>query len=342
MSSETTTWLNENTLIGFTDQRGHAWHWRRDSDNHYPGQVPVADVERRLFNWEAVALPMYVPWETGALAAMDHPSGDVVSLTEVPNRQVIARSDTGHVMGVFMQGYEPHQYREWLLNQVANFLDSGLAVGSAGLLRGGAQAWVSVEVPENITTPQGVEFRANLLAVTSFDGSLATTYKRVVTNVVCDNTMAAGLAERGQQFKVKHSKNSRVKLHDARDALAIVHTVSDDFAAEVKALCETTVTDEQWDRFLDAHRPLPTGRGASYTRASNERRDLRHLWNHDQRVSPWRGTAWGVMQAVNTYTHHVGTVRNVTRAERNMTRAAKGDIDTLDQTTATTLAAVLA
>lgn len=341
MSSETTTWLNENTLIGFTDQRGHAWHWRRDSNNHYPGPVPVADVQRRLFHWEAVSLPMYVPSPAGSLTALDNHSGDVVTLTDVPERQAIARSDTGHVMGIFKTGYEPHQYREWLLNQVANLLDSGLAVGSAGLLRGGAQAWVSVEVPENITTPQGVEFRANLLAVTSFDGSLATTYKRVVTNVVCDNTMAAGLAERGQQFKVKHSKNSRMKLGDARAALEIVHTVSDDFAAEVKALCETTVTDEQWGRFLDAHRPLPDTRGAAHTRAVNERRDLRHLWNHDLRVSPWRGTAWGVMQAINTYTHHLGTVRNVSRVERNMTRAAQGDVDTLDQSTATTLAAVL-
>lgn len=341
MSSETTTWLNENTLIGFTDQRGHAWHWRRDADNHYPGPVPVADVERRLFDWEAVALPMYVPSHTGALTALDTTSGDVVSLAEVPGRQVIAHSVTGAVFGVFKDGYEPHQYREWLLTQVANLLDTGLAVGSAGLLRGGAQAWVSVEVPENITTPQGVEFRPNLLAVTSFDGSLATTYKRVVTNVVCDNTMAAGLAERGQQFKIKHTRNSRMKIGDARDATAIMHTGSDDFAAEVKSLCETTVTDEQWKLFLDAHKPLPAERGASYTRASNERRELRNLWDHDQRVSPWRNTAWGVVQAVNTYTHHLGTVRNVTRAERNMARAAQGEVDTLDQATAGTLAAVL-
>lgn len=341
MSSETVTWLNRNTLIGFTDQRGHAWHWRRDADNHYPGPVPVADVERRLFNWEAVSRPIYVPAPAGELAAMNNATGELVALAEVLDRQAIMHSRTGHVMGVFKTGYQPHQYREWLLTQVANLLDAGLAVGSAGLLRNGAQAWVSVEVPDNITTPQGVEFRANLLAVTSFDGSLATTYKRVVTNVVCDNTMAAGLAERGQQFKVKHSKNSRMKLADARDALAIVHTVSDDFAAEVRALCETSVSEQQWRQFLDAHRPLPADRGAAHTRALNERRHLRRLWDHDQRVSPWRGTAWGVMQAVNTYTHHLGTVRNMSRAERNMARAAQGEVDTLDQSTAATLAAVL-
>ena len=48
MSAETSTWLNTQTLIGFTDQRGHAWHYRADDQgdepNHYPSAVPVADV----------------------------------------------------------------------------------------------------------------------------------------------------------------------------------------------------------------------------------------------------------------------------------------------------------
>jgi hypothetical protein len=35
---------------------------------------------------------------------------------------------------------------------------------------------VSVEVPETITTSEGVAFRSNLLACTSHDGSLATTF----------------------------------------------------------------------------------------------------------------------------------------------------------------------
>ena len=39
----------------------------------------------------------------------------------------------------------------------------------------------------------------------------------------------------------------------ARDALAMVHTLADDFAAEVAALCATTITPTQWAAFLDAH-----------------------------------------------------------------------------------------
>ena len=43
-------------------------------------------------------------------------------------------------------------------------------------------------MPDTIATPDGVTFRPNLLATTSFDGSIATTYKRTVTITVCDNT----------------------------------------------------------------------------------------------------------------------------------------------------------
>ncbi|GAA3120286.1 hypothetical protein GCM10010466_08980 [Planomonospora alba] len=333
MSKETLSWLNANTLIGFTDKRGTAWHYRAGlqgtEPNHYPGPIPVEDVKRRLFGWEALSRPIYVEDPvTGGLA-------------EIPERQAIVRSDTGHVMGIFSDGYEPHPYVEWLITTIGRLLDDDLSIGSAGLLRGGAVAWVSVEVPETIRTPEGVEFRPHLFGATSFDGSLATTFKRAVTNVVCDNTMAAGLAERGQQVKIKHSKYSKLRLEEARDALSIVHQVADDFSAQVRRLCETDVSDRQWRSFLDAFAPLPEERGRSWTLAANKRENLQRLWRHDDRVAPWAGTGWGVMQAVNTYTHHGQKVRGACRAERNLLRAVTGGFDDLDRETLRLLEQVL-
>src|SRR6185312_1068619 len=107
----------------------------------------------------------------------------------------------------------------WLLSTVANILDDDLSISSAGLLRGGAIAWVEVSVPETITTPEGVAFRPNLLATTSFDGSIATTYKRTVTMTICDNTRELALSETGQEVRIKHSKNSTLQLAPARQAL---------------------------------------------------------------------------------------------------------------------------
>jgi len=248
-------------------------------------------------------------------------------------------------MGIFSSGYERHQYSEWLLSTVADILDDDLAISSAGLLRDGAVAWVEVSVPETITTPEGVAFRPNLLATTSFDGSIATTFKRTITDVVCDNTRDLALAEAGQQYKVKHSRNSQARLAPARQALALIHTMGDAFAAEVATLCSTPVSSGDWSRFLDLLVPrVIDGQpltGRSLTMAENKVERLQRLYRHDPRVAPWSGTAHGVIQAVNTYEHHEATVRGATRPERNMLRAITGDFTALDRATWATLSKAL-
>jgi len=352
MSKESLTWLNTNTLIGCTSKRGHAWHWRAQeqgaASNHYPGPIPMIDVQDRLFHWTADSrrLAVEVPADPQSMTHQVE-DGTLVRWAPVTDRQAICRSDdsTGSVLGIFGPGYTRHQYREWLLTTVADLLDEDLVISSAGLLRGGAIAWVEVSMPDTITTPEGVAFRPNLLATTSFDGSIATTYKRTVTDTVCDNTRELALSETGQEFKVKHSRHSRTQLGPARQALALVHTLGDEFAAEVAQLCATTVTPAQWQRFLDAQVPQvdATGQaltGRALTLAGTKRDTLAGLYRTDPRVAPWAGTAHGVLQAVNTYEHHEGVVRGE-RAERNGLKTITGDFGRLDRTTWKTLQDIL-
>ena len=155
------------------------------------------------------------------------------------------------------------------------------------------------------------------------------------------------MAETGQTYKVKHSRHSHTQLAPAREALAVVHTLADDFAREVTELCATTVTEGQWERFLDTYvsRVDKTGvplKGRALTLADKKRDTLQRLYRHDLRVSPWAGTAHGVIQAINTYEHHESIVRGAQRAERNMLRAIAGDFGRLDRITLSTLNRVLA
>ena len=334
MSKETIADLNVNTLIGYTDKRGNAWHYRAEEQgaesNHYVGAIPVEDVRRRLFSWLAVSAPL-----TYTL-----PDGRVFT---DPERQVIARGDTGDAMGVFKSGYKIHQYDEWLVKNVETLLDADIAVGSAGLLSRGAVAWVQVEMADTLSV-DGYDYRPFLTAATSCNGTLASTYQTGVQAVVCDNTLSAALGEKTSRVKVRHSKNSLDKYQDVRDALSIVHTVGDDFAKQVAELNKQVVTDKQWASFLDQFTGLDKEleAGHALTLAENKRDTLAALWNADPRVSPWKGTAFGVVQAVNTYTHHEGIVRGATRSERNAERVITGKVDALDQSTLALLAKVTA
>jgi phage/plasmid-like protein (TIGR03299 family) len=334
MSRETLTDLNTNTLIGYTDKRGKAWHYRADEQggesNHYPGAIPAADVRRRLFNWEAVE---------GEITANALTPDGVLSTTD-PDRKAIMRSDTGAILGIFKRGYVAHQFDPWLIQNVENILDADLAIGSAGLLSGGAKAWVQVEMVDTITTPSGVAFRPFLTAATSMDGSLASTYLVGAQVVVCDNTLSAALGEKVARVKVKHSARSLSKINDVRDALGIVHAVADDFSAQVAALTAQVVTDQQWKDFVKAYTAGTSDSKHSLTIAERKTGELFQLWNFDERVAPWKGSAYGVLAAANTHTHHLGTVRGSSRADRNMERAITSGVDKMDRDILALLATV--
>lgn len=322
MSKETLRHLNANTLIGYTAKRGTAWHYRaglqQGAPNHYAGPIPIEDVHSRLFDWTAIEAPV---------TAM---VGDVG--IPVPGRKAIVRSDDLAVVGVVGSGYKVHPYEEWLVRNVATILDADVAVGSAGLLRGGALAWVQVELEDTVDV-EGVAYRPFLTAATSLDGSMATTYQTGAQVVVCDNTLSVALASPDTAFKIRHSRHSLGKVNEARKALDIVHRSSDQFAAQVQTLCDQTITDSHWERFL--HETFP---GASSTnkaaraRAEHTMTQIDTMYRTDARACPWTGTAWGVLATMNTWHHHTQETRGEgTRLDRNMMRAVTGAIDTMDR-----------
>lgn len=357
MSRESLETLNTQTLIGMTSQRGTAWHYRAElqgaEPNHYSDFVPVGDVRRRLFDWTAETAPLRydAPADVDTMTGISADGLPIRTYTD-ETRQVIHHSRSGHVFGIFKTGYERHQYAETLLDGLAAITtsdglavtDDSLGIGSAGLLREGGQAWVQIERPGTVHTAEGVDFRSSILACTSHDGSLATTYSAVQTIVVCDNTMAWALAEgrgTGRRFKVKHSRYSALKIEDAREALGILVDSSEQFARDVAALCAVPVSEPQFGRFLDAWAPVPKEDGRAKTMAQTRRAELTSLYRHDNRVSPWAGTAFGVLQGVNTWAHHMPHVRGADRAARNMGNALSGKTAQTDAHTLALLDKVL-
>lgn len=328
MSAETLEWLNTQILVGFTDSkygRGNAWHYRADlqgdEGTHYLDAIPVDDVLRRLFHWEAVEAPVFVGLPNGT-HVLD------------PERKAIVRDDDGTVFNVFKSGYQVHSYKKWLIDTVANIIDdSNLSIGTAGLLRKGGKAFVTVELPETIKTPSGFDVRPHLLACTSHDGTLSTTFKTVATIVVCDNTLAGALGENSAQHKVRHSKHSIGRLQSVRDALGIVHEFTDDLVLELERLSAQTVTDNEFQAIVAHLFPLDLSddvRPQVQARAQNKQELIRHIYKNDERVKEWTGTKLGVLQAFNTWAHHyAGTDKN--RVERNMLNGIVGKSETFDR-----------
>lgn len=322
MSTETNEWLNGgNILIG----QGHKAWWYDESldvlnseSTHYAGAIPAADVARRLFAWDVEPAPLTYPGPDGLPMV-------------VPGHVANRRSDNGECVGIVSTRYTRHQYVDSLLGGAVKITGNGLGISSAGLLKGGSRGWVSVSLADTTTTPEGVEFYPYLMCYGSHDGSLPTGYKRVITNVVCDNTMGAALNEAGGgEYRIRHTRNSAIRIADAQQALGILVQGADEFSASVKALCEQHVTDRQWAEILKLWAPAPDEEGRARTIAVNRQDEAHAMYVNDPRCAPWSGTAWGVIQTLNTYEHHNRPVRGVSRAERNMLNTLDGTWDSLD------------
>jgi len=122
---------------------------------------------------------------------------------------------------------------------------------------------------------------------------IATTFKRTVTDVVCDNTREAALAEIGQAQRVKHSRHSHAQLAPAREALAVVHTIADG----LRPRGHSPVRDRRLGPRLgqvprhpcQPRRPHRCSAEGTLTLADRKRDTLQQLYRHDERVAPWAG-----------------------------------------------------
>jgi phage/plasmid-like protein (TIGR03299 family) len=332
--------LQTNTLIGMTDQRGNAWHKRDDlrrlpdgttlEDNHYPGFIPVEDVNRRLFHWQPVKAPVAYLVPCGPDEAdFITKAGVAVKVVESDaGRHGLLRSDNLYDLGTFKTAQ--HQpYNVGLIEEAERLTGSILGVSSAGVLAKGGRAWVEFSLPEtHHDSKSGFSYRANLVKADSLDGTMAKTTFRSINATVCDNTLSWNTLEAkkaGMLFRRKHTANFG-DLQDERDALGIIEQIDVEFTSELHAMIEREVTKKQVIQVLDVIMPVPEVKeGREFTRRMNRRDEWMSLYETSPMCAPWQGTAFGVFQTDNTFRHWFKQVNGEqSRAERNTYVALKG------------------
>jgi phage/plasmid-like protein (TIGR03299 family) len=327
MSAETLTWLNNNVMYGFAHHRSQwdftqkfsqgdkPWFAQDDYRFLYPDAIPVEDVMQHLFNWEPVEqVPhIQVPCTIDDADGMT-PDGAPYRWVADTKRKAIVRPDTNDVFGYFgATSYKIHGYSEWLIQNVANLLDAGeVGISSAGLLRGGGQAWVSIELPDDIEVAGAGHIRPCIIAATSLDGSLATVYATRIMRPECDNSLRISLGASGSTLRVKHSSRSIGRIADARAALGIIYQAGEMATEWFDQLTDVDVSNAQFELLVRGLAPIPDAdvvdgkvkNQRAITIATKKQEELTHLWTSDRRAAPWQGTLAGAFHAVNTWQQH--------------------------------------
>lgn len=297
-----------HVLVGFgSDEK--ADYWRPSITTlveRYEGEVPLDDVLKKLFDWDAVKCPVEVVM----------PSGRRVPIAD---RHAIVHSKTDKVFKFATDSYVIHQFHEWLLSNVAKILDSELVIGIAGVLRSGGGAFVTVEGSEKMESRNGIEIKPKLLAASSHDSKLATSYKMVGTILRCENMLTSSLWQKKAPWNNRHTLHSLTRLDSVREVLGI--QLKDNATAMcnfVDSLAEVTVTNTQWLEIVEKLVPIADGtREQAKARLENKRLVLHDMWENDPRCNPWKGSGFGVFQVFNTHQLHIAGSGS-TRIDRNM------------------------
>ena len=366
MSKYSIDYLQTHTLIGDVDKNGLPWTARqgdsvdtKNSDGNqwlWKGKVPLKAIREFFSRFTVDSRPLaHVrearPGDTG-LPTFTGEDGVLYVVIIDPMRQVVADSATDLVHFTPKAGYVIHDFVETLLDRTARIVGESLGslhVDSVGVLADGGEGWVSVATQSLLTLPEGVEYYPHVLASSSHTGTLATSLQAVITMTVCDNTRAAALGEgkaNGTVSKARHSARSADRLKadesEARIALGLMEKANEVFADSVKRDCGIPVSDKQWDAFMDAMAPI-TGDSTknAITRAENFRDGVTQIYRNDAR-NVWQGTAFGALQAVNTFdlwerSVHTGTDYVL----RNMRDTITGKTDTRESETRAVLMSVL-
>jgi hypothetical protein len=121
---------------------------------------------------------------------------------------------------------------------------------------------------------------------------------------------------RSEGVAFKHTSRSQSKLGTFRGVMTAIMQGENDFKAVLESLLAEEVSDKKFSDFIKAYVPINDDDApAKKTRSDRKRQEITSLYKSDPRVVGFKGNAFGVVQAVNTWEQHMSQLRNATGIE---------------------------
>ena len=225
------------------------------------------------------------------------------------------RSSDGKHLGVVKGRYTIVQNREAFAFTDALINTGDVRYETAGSLNGGSRVWMMARMPEAKILGDKVD--NFLVFLNSFDGSEA--LKVFTTNVrcVCSNTISLALKTTKRSWSMKHTKNISERMVEAEQTLRLYDKYMVGLDKEAQKLALKKFTDKQVEDFWKLLFPIEEGDSErKKTVYETQINQLEYCYNRDD-LANFRGTGWGIMNAVADYVDHGIPIRQTTNWEEN-------------------------
>lgn len=235
------------------------------------------------------------------------------------------RSDNGEVLGVVTPKYKIVQNRDAFA-----FTDELVAKGdtkyeTAGSLMDGKHVWVLARMQDSMNLV-GDEVESYLCFSNTHDGTGSVKVFLTPVRVVCQNTLNLALKTAKRSWSVRHLGDMMAKLEEARNTLEMYHEYKEAIEKEAEILAATKVSDATVDKLIEYLFPIPEDVSDRKLNNIEENRSFFRTCLRADDIADFRGTAWGIINAVSDFTTHKEAKRlTATYKERRMLQVISGD-----------------
>ena len=204
-------------------------------------------------------------------------------------------------------------------------LGEGVRYETAGSLSDGKRVWLLARM--DTTKICGDDVTPYLVFTNSHDGTGAIKVAMTPIRVVCQNTLTMAIKGAKRTWSTKHCGDIDGKLEDAKNTLNLANRYMENLKEQSDILTQIMVVNPVFVEFL--HNMFPISDNASERQIRNieyQRNALRDIYENKDDIKKFKGTAYGVINAVADFVPHFRPLRETsTYKENNFMKIADGD-----------------
>jgi phage/plasmid-like protein (TIGR03299 family) len=213
------------------------------------------------------------------------------------------RTDTGDILGVVNESYEPIQNIDAFTFFDTLVADNEATYETAGVLGKGECVWVLAKLPGYIKVHGNDIVYKYILLTNQHDTGSHVRLKIIPIRLVCNNTLTAALLGAGD-ISIRHTTNTAWNSEQAAKMLILSKCLHEELDIVFNDMAVKKITDEQLREYVQALFPVNEETRHS-ARAEKLRVSVLDLHDSGRGADLARGTVWGAFNSVAEYTDHL-------------------------------------
>lgn len=221
---------------------------------------------------------------------------------EIPNAKANTRMSDKTVLGLVTNRYKIVQNEEAFAFTDALIGDE-VKYETAGSLKNGKVVWMLAKLPE--TKVLDDDFEQFVCFTNAHDGTGAVRVVCTPVRVVCNNTLNFALNSAKRSWSAKHVGKMDKKLDDARETLGLAQAYMEALQKDAERLVQIKISDDKIIQTLDEMFPVnPLIDSARKVKNVEEIKNGLMKCYQMPDIANYKGTVWGVMNAVTDFVDH--------------------------------------